>query len=99
METYKATILRTDEKTVLSLTLGEKNLEIILTEDKPNDVKDVFNQLLIELKKGEFNFELVDSMNDLYFHISSEYISQLNIELSSIYNELRDYELLNENEQ
>ncbi len=98
METLKAIILRTDDKTVLSLNLVEKNLEIVLTEDKPNEVKNVFNQLLLELKKGEFNFELEDSIEDLYYHISIEYISQLNSELSSIYKELEDYELLDEEE-
>lgn len=94
METHKARINRTDDKTTLSFSLGDNNLEIILTEDKPNEVKNVFNQILTELKKGEFNFELEDSNEDLYHHISVEYIAQLNSELSSIYNELKDYKLL-----
>ena len=53
-----------------------------------------FNKLLLELKKGEFKFELDDDKEDLFFHISTEYISQLNAELSSIYKELEDYDLL-----
>jgi hypothetical protein len=98
METHKAIIDRANDKATLSFSMGDKILKIILTEDKPNEVKDVFNQLLLELKKGEFNFELDDSNDDLYYHISSEYISQLNAELSSIYHELKDYELIEEEE-
>lgn len=96
METHKATIDRDGDKATLNFSIDGRTLEIILTEDKPNEVKDVFNKLLLELKKGEFNFELEDTNEDLYYHISSEYISQLNVELSSIYKELKDYELLKE---
>lgn len=94
METHKATIKREDAKTNLVFSIGDNELEINLTEDKPREVKSVFNKLLLELKKGEFKFELEDEKEDLFFHISSEYISQLNAELSSIYKELEDYELL-----
>ncbi len=94
METHKAIIRREETKTDLVFSIGGKSLEINLTEDKPIEVKSVFNELLLELKKGEFKFELEDDKADLFFHISSEYISQLNSELSSIYKELEDYELL-----
>ena len=94
METHKATIKREDSKTNLVFVIGGRELEINLTEDKPIEVKSVFNRLLLELKKGEFEFELEDDKEDLFFHISSEYISQLNAELSSIYKELEDYDLL-----
>jgi hypothetical protein len=94
METHKATINRQDEKASLILNINEENLEIELTEDKPNEVKNVFNNLIAFLKKGSFQFELEDDKEDLYFHICTEYIGQLNTELSSIYQELEDYELL-----
>jgi len=94
METHKAVIKREETKTSLVFSIGGKSLEINLTEDKPIEVKSVFNELLLELKKGEIEFELDDDKEDLFFHISSEYISQLNSELSSIYKELEDYELL-----
>ncbi|WP_089118565.1 hypothetical protein [Cellulophaga lytica] len=96
METHKATINRQDEKASLILNINEENLEIELTEDKPNEVKNVFNNLIAFLKKGSFQFELEDDKEDLYFHICTEYIGQLNTELSSIYQELEDYELLEE---
>lgn len=94
METHKATIKREDSKTNLVFSIGDNELEINLTEDKPREVKSVFNKLLLELKKGEFELELEDDKEDLFFHISSEYILQLNAELSSIYKELEDYDLL-----
>jgi hypothetical protein len=98
METHKATINRQDEKASLILNINEDNLEIELTEDKPNEVKSVFNNLIAFLKKGSFQFELEDEKEDLYFHICTEYIGQLNTELSSIYQDLEDYELLEESE-
>ena len=96
MVTHKATIIRSEEKTTLVLTVREMPLEIIITDDKPKEVKAVFNKLISELKKGEFNFELEDDQHDLYHHICVEYISQLNSELLSVYSELADYELLEE---
>ena len=98
MEIHKANIIRDGDNATLSFTLEGKTLDVLLTEDKPNEVKSIFNQLLLELKKGEFNFELEDDDEDLYYHISKEYVSQLNVELSSIYNELKDYELTDEEE-
>ena len=98
MEIHKSTISRTEEKTSLLFKIGEENLEIELTEDKPNDVKNVFNKLITQLKDGLFNFELEDDKEDLYYHICSEYIQQLNTELQGIYEELSDYELLNKTE-
>ncbi len=96
MEMFKASIIRGDQNTILALHVGDNRHDIILTEDNPNNVKTVFNRLLQQLKNGVFNFELEDSTEDLYFHISKEYITQLNSELSNVYNELKDYELLNE---
>ena len=97
METLNATIERTEEKTSLVLKMIDGvNLEIELTEDKPIEVKAIFNKLIAYLKKGEFNFDIVDDKEDLYFNLCFEYIQQLNAELSSIYRELLDYDLLDE---
>jgi len=98
METKKATIKRDQNDAYLILELGVENVQITLTDDNPNNIKDVFNKLLISLKGGEFNFELVDDIEDLYYHICVEYIIQLNSELKSVYSELADYGLLDEGE-
>lgn len=95
METHKATIARPDaNKAILTFKIGEEVFDIVLTEDNPNEVKDVFNRLLLSLKKGKFKFELEDSVQDLYHHISKEYINQLNTELESVYKELEELNLL-----
>ncbi len=96
METNKATIQRGDQNTFLVLNVNSQDFKIILTDDNPNNVKEVFNKLLLELKKGLFEFELEDETEDLYYHICQEYILQLNDELQIIYQELEEYELLEE---
>ncbi len=96
METKKATIRREETNTFLVLEVGETPLEIILTDDNPNNIKQVFNSLLKELKKGLFEFSLEDEGKDLFQSICTEYIVQLNVEIKAIYDELVDYELTEE---
>ncbi len=96
MATHNATIERKDNGAILKLALGTDELTIVLTEDNPNEVKSVFNKLLSNLKSGEIEFTLIDTTEDLYFHICKEYITQLNAELKSTYNELKDNGLLND---
>jgi ribosomal protein L17 len=93
MEKFKAKIIRHENDATLSFEIGEKPLNIKLTEEKPNEVKAIFNQLIQILKKGEFQFELEKEKQDLFFHISKEYITHLNSELSSVYKELKAYNL------
>lgn len=94
MATHNATIDRKESSATLKLALDETELSIVLTEDNPNEVKNVFNKLLEHLKGGEIDFILTDVKEDLYFHICKEYITQLNAELKSTYKELQDNELL-----
>jgi len=94
MATHNATIERKENSATLKLALNGTVLDILLTEDKPNDVKSVFNKLLGQLKNGEFDFNLSDEKEDLYHHICKEYITQLNTELKSTYKELQDNGLL-----
>lgn len=96
MEIFNAEIKRENPKTTLILKGKNENYEFVLTDDNPNSVKAVFNKLLQELKKGSFSFVLKDDKEDLYHQISKEYLTQLNSELLSVYEELKDYELLNE---
>lgn len=96
METKKATITREKEKASLILIGDSISHEIILTEDNPNNVKNVFNNLIKDLKKGSFRYELDDANNDLFHNICKEYIVQLNSELLSIYNEMEEFNLLDD---
>lgn len=101
METIKATIHREeDKKASLCLHLEEDNpLKIDLSKDQPNEIKSIFNNLILRLKDGCFQFNLEDDKEDLYFNICGEYIKQLNSELSAVYRQLSDYNLLSENHQ
>lgn len=94
METKKAIIKRSQNNAYLILYVNEQEFEIILTDDNPNNVKSVFNNLLKELKKTELKFELDDATDDLYHHICSEYLIQLNAELITVRQELKAYNLL-----
>lgn len=94
MATHKATIERKDNGATLKLTIDKSVLDIELTEDKPNDVKSVFNKLLELLKSEVFDFTLSDEKEDLYHHICKEYITQLNAELKSTFQEIKDNGLL-----
>jgi hypothetical protein len=98
METKRATITRTDTETSLVLDFGQTSLKIVLTEDNPNNVKTVFNSVLKDLKNGVFEFTLEDEKQDLYHHICTEYIIQLNSEMKAVYQELEDYGFTVENE-
>ncbi|HEU4472827.1 MAG TPA: hypothetical protein VFR58_17155 [Flavisolibacter sp.] len=94
MEINIATIQREQVNTHLVLQVNDQEFRIILTDDNPNNIKAVFNQLLKELKSGLFNFNLQDDTHDLYHHICKEYLVQLNAELKTIYQELSEYDLL-----
>ena len=94
MATHNATIEREKPSATLKLALDAEELNIVLTEDNPNEIKSVFNKLLIHLKNGEIDFNLTDDKEDLYFHICKEYIIQLNAELKSTFTELNDNGLL-----
>lgn len=97
MATHNATIDRKDnDNATLKLAVGSEELNIVLTDDNPNEIKAVFNKLLLQLKDGEIEFNLIDEKEDLHFHICKEYINQLNAELKSTYKELKDNGLLNE---
>lgn len=93
METKKATIKREEANTYLVLEVGETTVQITLTDDNPNNVKAAFNTILKELKNGLFEYALKDEMSDLYNNICVEYLKQLNAEIQTIYNELKEYEL------
>ncbi|WP_343587489.1 hypothetical protein [Flavobacterium sp.] len=98
METKKATITRKEDSALLVLENLSINQTIILTEDNPNNVKDVFNNLLKDLKKGVFEFELQDGTEDMYHAICTEYLIQLNSELAIIFQEMEEYELTENSE-
>ena len=95
METYKAKVVKDDSNHFIELSLKQDKLKISMTDDVPNDIKDVFNQLIVHLKSDHFNFQLEDVGTDLYSQIATEYIKQLNDDLTAVYKELEHHGLLN----
>jgi hypothetical protein len=93
MEIKSATISRKASITHLVLHSRCGELELNLSDDNPQEIKDVFNSLIKDLKKGSIQFALQDESKDLYHSICEEYIVQLNSELRTVYSELKDYGL------
>lgn len=97
METYKAEVVEDeDEEYFLALELPKREpLYIPLTQDLPKDVQEVFNQLIVSLKDGPFEFSIEDDeTSDLYYQVSQEYISQLNAELEEVFDEMEEHGLM-----
>lgn len=94
MLNYNAALERKDDAVNLILSTGTNNYCICLTDDNPSEVKNVFNDLIIELKKGKFSFSLLEETQDLYFHICNEYIKQLNAEIADVFSQLKKYDLV-----
>lgn len=90
----EANVINKGENFYIEFKLSNSKVQIPLTEDKPNEVKCVFNKIITELKKGEFKFELNKMQDNLYYQISDLYIKQLNNELHSVFSELKDYDLV-----
>lgn len=95
METLKATIKEVDSEHYLCLMIGDDMLYVPLTKDEPNEIKSVFNDLIIRLKRGQFKFAMPEKEDgDLIYLVAKEYVNQLNTELSNIYKELEAHQLL-----
>jgi hypothetical protein len=96
MEMYDATIVRGQEKVELVFDVRGTKHSICLTDDNPNEVKAVFNELVKQLKLAKYNFNLVEPGEDLFGNICAEYIKQLNSELSSVYGQMRAHGLVSD---
>lgn len=90
MQNHNATIQRQEKDVYLVLSTGNTNHNICLTDDNPSEVKKVFNDLIVELKKGKFSFTLSDDTKDLYYNICEEYINQLNSEIADVFSQLKE---------
>ena len=94
METHDAIIERSEGIVKLVLKTTKEEYQIVLSEDEPNKIKEVFNNLIIELKSGKFQFDLKDDEDDLFKNVCKEYITQLNSEIANVYGQMKSYDLL-----
>ncbi len=94
METLKAVVEEIDEKYFIKIK-GDLRVSIPISEDDPNMVKSAFNKLILRLKKGNFQIELGNIDVSLAHQVAKEYIRQLNREISEVYDEMEELDLLN----
>lgn len=95
MKTHEANIAEMDSEHYLSLKIKDIVLKVPLTKNEPNEIKKVFNELILHLKKGQLSFTMKEVEDgDLIYQVAKEYITQLNIELEEVYQELEAHQLL-----
>ena len=94
METIKATAVALEEKHFIKIKTGDEEINIPISEDKPNEVKSAFNKLITRIKEGEFEIELEDIGQDLFSQVANEYVTQLNREIQEVRGEMKDYGLV-----
>lgn len=73
------------ENPMVKLTFEELDeAEIVLTDSKIDDIKDIFNKLFdyIMTNKCLVELKLKDDQNDLYHEVAADIIQQLNSEIS-----------------
>ena len=73
------------ENPMVKLTFEELDeAEIVLTDSKIDDIKDLFNKLFdyIMANKDLVEIKLEDDQNDLYHEVAADIIQQLNSEIS-----------------
>ena len=99
METVKASVVKEDEKHFIEIAIEEETIWIPLSEDKPNEVKSSFNELIKRIKEGAFKIELEEVGEDLFSQVANEYINQLNREIAEVHDEMITLGLVVENEE
>jgi hypothetical protein len=98
METVKALVVEEDEKYFIEIAIEEEPIWIPLSEDKPNEVKSVFNKLIERMKEGAFEIELDQVGEDLFSQVAKEYLTQLNLEIEEVHDEMISLGLVEERE-
>jgi hypothetical protein len=88
MELLKGSVIQESEKYFIAINNGGEVVRIPISEDKPNDVKNAFNKLLVRLKDGVFEIQLEALGDDLFSQVAKEYIAQLNREIREIHGEM-----------
>ena len=98
METIKATVVESDEMHFIRIENASAEIKIPLSDDKPNEVKSAFNQLIVWIKEEEFRIEMDEVRADLFSQVAKEYIAQLNREIKEVRKEMEELGLVEGNE-
>ena len=94
MQTIRATVVELDEKHFIRIETESEEIKIPISEDKPNEVKSAFNELIARIKDDEFQIVLEEVSSDLFSQVANEYITQLNREIQEVRREMEHYSLL-----
>ena len=95
METIEAEVVVREEKHYIQIN-ATPSIAIPISDDNANTVKSAFNLLIQRLTKGPFEIALKDADKDLFYHVASEYLQQLNNELRDVYEEMTQYGFVGE---
>jgi hypothetical protein len=94
METISATVENIDDKYFIKINMGQEEISIPLSEDKPIEVKSGFNKIIARIKLGEFQIKLDVVGEDLFSQVANEYLLQLNREIKEVHGEMKEYGLV-----
>lgn len=94
MEIVEASVKEEDHKHFIEIATDGEVIKIPISEDKPKEVKSAFNKLIERIKEGYFEIELADKGDDLFTQVATEYITQLNREISEVRDEMIQYGLI-----
>lgn len=94
MEAIRATVESLDDKHFIKINTGDEEIKIPMSEDKPNEVKSMFNKIICRIKVGKFQIKLEEVGDDLFSQVANEYITQLNHEIQEVHSEMEYYGLV-----
>ena len=94
MEKINADVVEIEEKHFIRIKNDGEEIKIPLSDDKPNNVKSAFNQLIRWVKESEFEIEVEGVGTDLISQVAKEYITQLNREIQGVRQEMKDLGLI-----
>lgn len=94
MEIINATVESLDDKYFIKIKTGGEEINIPMSDDKPNEVKSAFNKIITRIKVGEFQIKLEEIGEDLFSLVANEYLTQLNREIQEVRNEMKQYGLV-----
>ena len=88
MVVLEATIERDGEAASIAIRGDELDVLIPLTEEKPEEVKQAFNQILEQVRESDVRIEYDKVDADLFAHVTEEYVTQLNREIAAVRQEM-----------
>ena len=82
-----------DDKHFIKIKIGDDEIRIPMSNDKPNEVKSAFNKIITRIKVGEFQIKLEKSRRRFVLSVANEYLTQLNREIQEVHGEMKQYGL------